>query len=108
MEVAAAAAVLDAPSKGAVRDGPATRSVLLWVETGGDIAPVVTVRGLSCVDSMLDALLEPCEVGSNWSIAPRCEVGSSTGMLTELCAEEGRESSGMYLPGDMALETSGR
>ena len=59
IEVAAAAGALEAPSRGAVQEGPAARSVWLWVETAGEMAPVVTVRGLSCVDMRLDALLEP-------------------------------------------------
>lgn len=35
-------------------EGPAGRSVWLWVEMGGEMAPVVTVRVLSCVDNRLD------------------------------------------------------
>lgn len=75
-------------------EGAEVQSVWLWMETGGEVAPVVTVRGLSCVDS-------------SWSIAPRCEEDKSTGMLTELCAEEGRDSRGMYTPGEGALVASG-
>lgn len=62
--------------------GTGSLSVWLWEEIGGEMAPVVTVRRLSCVDS-------------SWSIAPHCDEGTSNGMPMELCEEDGSMSNGM-------------
>jgi hypothetical protein len=59
----------------------------LGLDEGGDTAPVVTVRGLSCGDSWVGA--------GSWSIAPRWLGGKSKSMPMDECVDEGSESSSM-------------